>query len=81
MRCRWRRDPAQRALLPRLRANLRAMAMLALILAGGCSPGGPAGPLLSCASSRHLRKYITGMLFRCSSVILIHCHAQLIAPP
>ncbi|KAL4421914.1 hypothetical protein ABPG77_005198 [Micractinium sp. CCAP 211/92] len=33
MRCRWRRDPAQRALLPRLRANLRAMAMLALILA------------------------------------------------
>lgn len=50
MRCRWRRDPAQRRLLPRLRANLRAMAMLALILAGGCRPGGPAGPVLSCAA-------------------------------
>ena len=35
MRCRWRRDPTQRRLMPRLRANLRAMTMLALILAGG----------------------------------------------
>ena len=33
MRCRWRRAPAQRRLLPRLRANLRAMAVAALILA------------------------------------------------
>lgn len=35
MRCRWRRAPGQRRLLPRLRANLRAMALSALIIAGG----------------------------------------------
>ena len=34
MRRRWRRDPAQRRLLPRLRANLRAMAMITAVLAG-----------------------------------------------
>lgn len=34
MRCRWRRDPQQRRLLPRLRANLRAMALCALIIGG-----------------------------------------------
>ncbi|KAL4437436.1 hypothetical protein ABPG75_004575 [Micractinium tetrahymenae] len=37
MRCRWRRDPEQRRLMPRLRANARAMAMLALILAVAAS--------------------------------------------
>lgn len=35
MRCRWRRDPAQRRLLPRLKANLRSLALSALIIAGG----------------------------------------------
>ena len=34
MRCRWRHDPAQARLLPRLRANLRAMAILTVVLAG-----------------------------------------------
>lgn len=37
MRCRWRRDPQQRRLLPRLRANLRAMALCALIIGGAQS--------------------------------------------
>jgi hypothetical protein len=32
--CAWERDSAQRRLLPRLRANLRAMAMIALISSG-----------------------------------------------
>jgi hypothetical protein len=36
MQRRWRRDPAQRRLLPRLRANLRAMAMITAVLAGVC---------------------------------------------
>ncbi|KAL4855121.1 hypothetical protein ACK3TF_004343 [Chlorella vulgaris] len=33
MRCRWRHDPQQRRLLPRLRANTRAMALAVLVLA------------------------------------------------
>lgn len=33
MRCRWRRDAAQRRLLPRLRGNARAMGLAALVLA------------------------------------------------
>lgn len=33
MACRWRRAPDQRRLMPRLRANSRAMAVAALILA------------------------------------------------
>ncbi|KAI3429895.1 hypothetical protein D9Q98_010206 [Chlorella vulgaris] len=33
MRCRWRHDPQQRRLLPRLRANTRAMALAMLVLA------------------------------------------------
>ncbi|PRW60537.1 hypothetical protein C2E21_1293 [Chlorella sorokiniana] len=37
MRCRWRRDPQQRRLLPRLRANLRAMALAAFIIAVAAS--------------------------------------------
>lgn len=32
MRCRWRCAPEQRRLVPRLRANVRAMAMAALVL-------------------------------------------------
>lgn len=43
MRCRWRRDPAQRRLLPRLRANLGAMALAALIIGGA--------PVLCCSCS------------------------------
>lgn len=34
LQCAWERDSAQRRLLPRLRANLRAMAMIALISSG-----------------------------------------------
>ncbi|PSC68550.1 E3 ubiquitin-ligase synoviolin [Micractinium conductrix] len=37
MRCRWRHDPAQARLLPRLRANLRAMAILTVVLAVAAS--------------------------------------------
>jgi hypothetical protein len=36
LRCAWTHDSAQRRLLPRLRANTRAMAMIALVTASEC---------------------------------------------
>ena len=48
-RC-WHRSPEQRCLLPRLRANLRGMLMIALVLAGGwsCRRDGWGGRLGGC---------------------------------
>ena len=48
MRCRWRRDPSQRRLLPRLKAHVRATALAALVLSSVCAGELPRGVRQPC---------------------------------
>lgn len=78
MRCRWRHDPQQRRLLPRLRANTRAMALAMLVLAVAAT-NSLVVPLALERSPAYSERCgsVGGSLLACGSPVLRHTRALL----